>query len=48
MLIYNNFKYFRKGIENRDRSAIIHQGSLSFFENGNNDILLPVGRENWL
>jgi hypothetical protein len=31
MLMYDNFKYFGKGVENRDRSVITHQGSLSFF-----------------
>jgi hypothetical protein len=45
MLTYDNFKYFGKN-ENRDRSVTIHHGNLSFFENGNNDVLLPVGREN--
>lgn len=32
--MYDNFKYFGKRTENRVWSVIIHQGSLSFFENG--------------
>jgi hypothetical protein len=46
--MYDNFKYFGKGIENRDRSVITHQDGLSFFENGNDTVLLPMGSENWL
>ena len=31
MLIYDNLKYLGNSVENRDRSVIIHQESLSFF-----------------
>ena len=48
VLMYDNFKHMEKDVENRDRSVIIHQESLSFFENGNNGSLLQEGRENLL
>jgi hypothetical protein len=46
VLMYDNFKYFGKGIENEDRALIIHCSILSYLKHGNNGSLLPECTEN--
>jgi len=36
----------KKNFENRDRPAVVHQSSLSFFENGDHSNFLPDSKEN--
>jgi hypothetical protein len=48
VLMYDNFKHLGKDVESTDRSVIIHQEILSFFEYVNNGSLLQESRENSL
>jgi hypothetical protein len=48
MVIYNKFKYFRKMIENSNGLIIPNRGSFPFFENRDNDCLLPQFRKSVL
>jgi hypothetical protein len=46
--MYDNFKYFGKGIENEDRALIIHCSGRSLFKHGSDGSLLPEGTGNTL
>jgi hypothetical protein len=43
--MYNKFKYFGKIIENSNGPIISNGGSFPFFENRDNDFLLPQFRK---
>jgi hypothetical protein len=48
VVIYNKFKYFGKIIKNSNGPVISNRGSFPFFENRDNDCLLPEFRKSVL